>query len=127
MGNLFAEIKNNIVVNVMIADYEFAKFHSEQNGCDVVEFQEHPQDDDTLVARIGELYIDGKFVSVNQAVELGTSGTITMTSGSTHQVFDISKSFINGNDVSQLENTSSNNLKFYKEDILFTDKKFNLY
>ena len=35
-------------------------------------------------------------IQFNQAVELGTSGTITMTSGSTHQVFDISKSFING-------------------------------
>ena len=70
MGNLFAEIRNNIVVNTIIADYEFAKLYSEQNNCDVVEFQENSQDD-TLVARIGEIYIDGKFVSVNQAVELG--------------------------------------------------------
>ena len=68
---LFAEIKNNIVQNVLVADFEFAKLHAEQNDFDVIEFKGNLQDDDTLVARIGEGHIQGKFVNGNQAVELG--------------------------------------------------------
>ena len=66
----YAVIINNMVENVIVADEEFATWYAEENDCICAHyFEQH--EDDTLVARIGEAYIDNKFVNGNQAVELG--------------------------------------------------------
>jgi hypothetical protein len=72
MSKNFAVVENNIVINVIVADDDFAQMYSASPDCvgECVEyFESNP--DDTLVARIGEAYLNGKFVNGNQAVELG--------------------------------------------------------
>lgn len=65
----FAQIKNNIVDNVIVADLDFIANQSDiYIECEVDAIT---QPDDTKIARIGEAYIDGKFINGNQAVELG--------------------------------------------------------
>ena len=66
----YAVIINNIVENVIVADEEFATWYAKENDCICAPYVEQ-HEDDTLVARIGEAYIDNKFVNGNQAVELG--------------------------------------------------------
>jgi hypothetical protein len=66
----YAVIKNNIVENVIIADEEFATWYAKENDFLCISYVEQ-HEDDTLVARIGEAYIDNKFVNANQAIELG--------------------------------------------------------
>ena len=72
MSKYFAVVENNIVINVIIADDEFAKMYSDSEEFigKCFEYQES-NSDDTLVARIGEGYIQGKFMNGNRAVELG--------------------------------------------------------
>ncbi|MCI4436455.1 MAG: hypothetical protein JHC33_06555 [Ignisphaera sp.] len=68
----FAVVDNNIVINVIIADDNFAQMYtasSDHIGECFEYFESH--EDDTLVARIGEAHINGLFVSANQAVDLG--------------------------------------------------------
>lgn len=66
----FAIIKNNIVENVIVADEQFATNYADSLGSIAVPYEEFSEDD-TLVARIGEGYIQNKFISGNQAVALG--------------------------------------------------------
>ena len=66
----YAVIKNNIVENVILADEEFATMYAKENNCLCISYEEQ-HEDDTLVARIGEAYIDNKFINANQAIELG--------------------------------------------------------
>lgn len=70
MSKYFAIVENNIVRNVIVADEEFANFYSKENGVLCISYDEI-NEDDTKVARIGEGFIDGKFIAANQAVELG--------------------------------------------------------
>ena len=72
MSKYFAVVENNIVINVIISDDEFAKMYSDSEEFvgKCFEYQES-NSDDTLVARIGEGHIQGKFVNGNQAVDLG--------------------------------------------------------
>jgi hypothetical protein len=72
MSKNFAIVENGIVINVIVADDDFAQMYSaspDYVGECVEYFESNP--DDTLVARIGEAYLNGKFVNGNQAVELG--------------------------------------------------------
>ena len=72
MSKNFAVVENNIVINVIIADDDFAKMYSDSEELVGKCFEyEESNLDDTLVARIGEGHIQGKFVNGNQAVELG--------------------------------------------------------
>lgn len=66
---LQAVIENNIVINTIVADEAFVSI-LQSEGYRVVPYNESDEDD-TKVARIGEAYIDGKFIGGNQAVELG--------------------------------------------------------
>lgn len=72
MSKNFAIVENGIVVNVIIADDDFAQMYSESPD-HVGECFEYDgmNEDDTRVARIGELYINGLFVSEAQAIEMG--------------------------------------------------------
>ena len=66
----YAVVKNNIIENVIVADEEFSAWYNMQDGIRCIKCElEH--EDDTLVARIGEAYIDNKFINANQAIELG--------------------------------------------------------
>jgi hypothetical protein len=68
----FAVVDNNIVINVIIADDDFAQMYtaSPDHIGECFEYSES-NEDDTLVARIGEAHINGLFVDANQAVDLG--------------------------------------------------------
>lgn len=68
----FAVVENGVVTNVIVADDEFAAYytnHPELPG-ECHEYVEQ-HEDDTNVARIGDLHINGKFVSTDQAMDLG--------------------------------------------------------
>lgn len=71
MSKNFAIVKNGIVINVIIADDDFAQMYSESpdHVGECFEYDEM-NEDDTRVARIGELYINGLFVSEAQAIEM---------------------------------------------------------
>lgn len=71
MSKNFAIVENGIVVNVIIADDDFAQMYSESPDHigECFEYDEM-NEDDTRVARIGELYINGLFVSEAQAIEM---------------------------------------------------------
>jgi hypothetical protein len=60
----FAVVDNNIVINVIIADDDFAQMYtaSPDHIGECFEYYES-HEDDTLVARIGDDYIDGKFIT----------------------------------------------------------------
>ena len=67
----YAVVENNKVINVIVADADFVSVYEANNPTHTcVEYDEY-NEDDTVVARIGEGYIDGKFVNGNQAVSLG--------------------------------------------------------
>jgi hypothetical protein len=72
MDKKFAVVEDGKVINVIIADDNFAKMYSESpdHVGECFEYDE-VNEDDTRVARIGELYIGGKFISGTLAVELG--------------------------------------------------------
>jgi hypothetical protein len=72
MSKTFAVVKDNIVINVIVADDNFAEMYtaSPDHIGECFEYQES-HTDDTLVARIGEGHINGLFVNGNQAVDLG--------------------------------------------------------
>lgn len=72
MSKNFAIVENGIVVNVIIADDYFAQMYSESpdHVGECFEYDEM-NEDDTRVARIGELYINGVFVSEAKAIEMG--------------------------------------------------------
>lgn len=67
----YAVIENNIVVNVIVADETFVQTYEQNNPTQQCVPYDEVNEDDTFVARIGEGYIDGKFVNGNQAVALG--------------------------------------------------------
>lgn len=71
MSKNFAIVKNGIVINVIIADDDFAQMYSgsPDHVGECFEYDEM-NEDDTRVARIGELYINGLFVSEAQAIEM---------------------------------------------------------
>ena len=59
----YAVVENNKVINVIVADADFVSVYEANNPTyQCVEYDEF-NEDDTKVARIGELYVDGKFVS----------------------------------------------------------------
>jgi hypothetical protein len=60
----FAVIDNGIVINVIIADDDFVRMYTESPDHigECFEYSEY-NSDDTLVARIGDSYIDGKFIT----------------------------------------------------------------
>ena len=63
MSKNFAIVENGIVVNVIIADDEFVVLYQEQNPTHLcVEYVGFDINDEN-VARIGEHYVDGKFVA----------------------------------------------------------------
>lgn len=68
----FAVVENGIVINVIVADDDFAKMYSESpdHVGECFEYDE-TNEDDTKVARIGELHINGLFVSETQAMDMG--------------------------------------------------------
>lgn len=62
--------EKNIVDNVIVADEVFATQYAKEIGCIAVHYKEYDEDD-TNVARIGEVYIDNKFVTGEQAYAMG--------------------------------------------------------
>lgn len=68
----FAVVENGIVINVIVADDNFAQMYSlsPDHIGECFEYSEI-NDDDTKVARIGELHINGLFVSETQAMDMG--------------------------------------------------------
>jgi len=67
----YAVIENNKVINVIVADADFVSVYEANNLThQCIEYDEF-NNDDTKVARIGELYVDGKFVSEAQAMDIG--------------------------------------------------------
>lgn len=72
----YAIVENGIVVNVIIADDEFVALYQEQNPTQLcVEYVESDINDEN-VARIGEHYVDGKFVAPYVAPSVPTSITM---------------------------------------------------
>ena len=69
MNKTYAVVDNGIVTNVIIADEEFANMYSTSSELigECIPYDE-VNEDDTKVARIGELYINGLFVSKEQAI-----------------------------------------------------------
>ena len=59
MSKTYAIIENGIVVNVIIADDEFINQFYKDNAHPYEEVHE----DDNLVARIGDSFVDGKFIT----------------------------------------------------------------
>lgn len=75
----FAIVENGIVVNVIIADDEFVALYREQNPTQLcVEYVESHINDEN-VARIGEHYVDGKFITPYVAPSVPTSITMRQT------------------------------------------------
>lgn len=72
MSKNFAVVENGKVINVIVADDNFAQMYSASpdHVGECFEYDE-TNSDDTKVARIGELYINGLFVSEDQAIGLG--------------------------------------------------------
>lgn len=67
----YAIVENSVVQNVIVADETFVQTYEQNNPTQQCVPYDEVNEDDTFVARIGEGYIDGKFVNGNQAVELG--------------------------------------------------------
>lgn len=72
MSKKFSIVENGKVINVIVADDDFAQMYSESPDHigECFEYDEM-NEDDTRVARIGELYINGMFVSETQAMDMG--------------------------------------------------------
>lgn len=67
----YAVVVNGKVINVIVADESFLEhYHSENPDHQCIAYDEY-NEDDTKVARIGELYINGLFVSETQAMDMG--------------------------------------------------------
>lgn len=68
----FAIVENGKVINVIVADDDFAQMYSKSPDHigECFEYDEM-NEDDTRVARIGEIYINGLFVSETQAMDMG--------------------------------------------------------
>lgn len=68
----FAIVNNGKVINVIVADDDFAQMYSlsPDHIGECFEYDE-TNEDDTRVARIGELHINGLFVSETQAMDMG--------------------------------------------------------
>lgn len=67
----YAVVENGIVVNVIVADESFLEhYYSENPDHKCIAYDEY-NEDDTRIARIGELYINGLFVSETQAMDMG--------------------------------------------------------
>lgn len=59
MSKTYAIVDNGIVVNVIVADDDFiSQFHP-----DSAHPYEEVHEDDTMVARIGDSFVDGKFIT----------------------------------------------------------------
>lgn len=67
----YAIVENSVVQNVIIADETFVQTYEQNNPTQQCVPYDETNIDDTFVARIGEGYIDGKFVNGKQAVALG--------------------------------------------------------
>ncbi|MBV5334710.1 MAG: hypothetical protein JZU49_02770 [Sulfuricurvum sp.] len=72
MSKNFAIVENGKVINVIVADDDFAQMYSDSPDHigECFEYDE-TNEDDTRVARIGELHINGIFVSETQAMDMG--------------------------------------------------------
>lgn len=67
----YAVVVNGKVINVIVADESFLEhYHIENPDHQCIAYDEY-NEDDTKVARIGELYINGLFVSETQAMDMG--------------------------------------------------------
>lgn len=67
----YAVVVSGKVINVIVSDESFLEhYHSENPDHQCIAYDEY-NDDDTKVARIGELYINGLFVSETQAMDMG--------------------------------------------------------
>ena len=79
MSKIFAVVKDNIVINVIVADDDFAEMYtaSPDHIGECFEYQES-HTDDTLVARIGDTYdaATGAFITPTPEVTLITSITM---------------------------------------------------
>lgn len=71
MSQYYAIVEKNLVTNVIVADEAFVAIYEQNNRHQKCIAYDEYNEDDTVVARIGEGYIGGKFVNGNQAVELG--------------------------------------------------------
>ncbi|MFZ2967913.1 MAG: hypothetical protein WA080_02525 [Sulfuricurvum sp.] len=76
MSKNFAVVENGIVVNVIVADDEFVALYQEQNQSQLcIEYVESDINDEN-VARIGEHYVDGKFITPYVAPSIPASITM---------------------------------------------------
>lgn len=67
----YAVVQNGKVINVIVADELFLDhYHAENPEHQCIAYDEY-NEDDTKVARIGELHINGLFVSETQAMDMG--------------------------------------------------------
>jgi len=68
--NYYAVVEDGVVTNVIVATEDFIQSYRDSTGLTCVQYDEF-NEDDTRVARIGELYVSGKFVTETQAMDLG--------------------------------------------------------
>lgn len=72
----YAVVENNKVINVIVADADFVSVYEANNPThQCVEYDEF-NEDDTKVARIGEVYVDGKFIAEVQPIAVPQSITM---------------------------------------------------
>ena len=71
----YAVVENNKVINVIVADADFVSVYEDNNPThQCIEYDEF-NEDDTKVARIGEVYVDGKFIAEVQPIAVPQSLT----------------------------------------------------
>lgn len=73
--NYYAVVEDGVVTNVIVATEDFIQSYRDSTGLTCVQYDEFDEDD-TRVARIGEHYVDGKFITPYVAPSIPTSITM---------------------------------------------------